>query len=214
MKSNHWNILGSVVLLVFAGTLALTGTPSGVTPLMAAEELSGIALSGEDKLNPVVLGEWIIEEKKDFVIIDLRSPFEFSDFNIPGSQNIPFPNLMTKQGIDMLPRAKKVILVSSDGTRAGQAWVVLRGKGFNALILDGGAKGWWDNVMTPATVQNPDEKFDTVEYSAKLRVMREKFSGSGNVLSAPQDRGQTSAPPPPPIPSGGGSAKKKKSGGC
>ena len=214
MKAKNWNILGSAVLIVLAGMLALTGTPSGVTPLMAAEELSEIALSGGDKLNPVTLGEWIIEEKKDFIIIDLRSPFEFSDFNIPGSQNMPFASLMTKQGINMLPRAKKIILVSSDGTQAGQAWVVLRGKGFNTRILDKGIKGWWDNVMTPATVQNPDDKFDPAEYAAKLRVMREKFSGSGNVLESSPNAGQIIAPPPPPVPSNGTANKKKKSGGC
>ena len=213
MRNKQFNILGAAILIVAAGILALTGTPSGVSPLIAADEIGQLALSGEDKIAPVTLGEWMIEQKKDFQIIDLRSPFEFTDFSLPGSQNIPFASLMSKGGMEMLPGYKKIILAAADGAQAGQAWVVLRGKGYNAYILDGGIKGWWDNVMTPGTVQNPGDNYNPAEYAAKLRVMREQFSGAGSSLSTSAPPVQSSAPPPPPAPASG-AKKKKKSGGC
>ena len=213
MKTKQFNILGAAILIAAAGILALTGTPSGVTPLVAADEVGQIALSGEDKIDPVVVGEWVIEEKKDFLIIDLRSPFEFTDFNIPGSLNIPFASLMTKDGLDMLPGYKKIVLAAADEVRAGQAWVVLRSKGFDAYILDGGIKGWWDSVMTPGTVKKTDDEYNPAEYAAKLRVMREQFSGAGSSLTTSSAPVQSSAPPPPP-PAAGGAKKKKKAGGC
>ena len=212
MKTKHFNILGAAILIVAAGILALTGTPSGVTPLVAADEIGQIALSGEDKIDPLIVGEWVIEEKKDFQIIDLRSPFEFTDFNIPGSLNIPFAGLMTRDGMDMLPGYRKIILAAADEVRAGQAWVVLRSKGFDAYILEGGIKGWWNSVMTPASVQKPGDDADPAEYAAKLRVMREQFSGAGSSLSTSSAPVQSSAPPPPPP--AGGKKKKKKAGGC
>ncbi len=213
MKHSVMNKIGAALLIITAAVLALTGTPTSYTPLQAAEEVGQIALSNEDKIAPLELGEWIIEEKGDFIVVDLRSPFEFADFNIPGSRNIPFASLMTKEGIALLPKYKKIILVASDEARSGQAWVILRGKGYKAFILEGGVQGWWNKVMTPATIQNPEDKdIDPAEYAAKLRAMREKFGGSGSMLNA-QPTPSIPAPPPPPMPSNT-QKKKKKSGGC
>ena len=213
MNYNVLNKIGAAILLIMAGVLALTGAPPNYAPLQAAEEVGQIAYSNEDKISPVTLGEWIIEEKGDFQVVDIRSPFEFADFNIPGSMNLPFVSLMTKSGLAMLPKYKKIVLAASDEARSGQAWMVLRGKGYNAFILDGGAQGWWNQVMTPATIQNPpDSNIDPAEYAAKLRAMRETFGGGGSSLSS-QPAPTMDAPPPPAIPSGG-TKKKKKSGGC
>gem|GEM_PF-992110 len=213
MKLN-FNLIGAAILLVSAGILALTGIPGSSAPLKTAEDVSKIALAEEDKIDPALLGEWIIEKKNDFVVVDLRSPIDFADFNIPGSVNIPFVSLMTKEGMNALPKAKKIVLAASDEARAGQAWMVLRGRGTQVFLIKGGILGWWNKVMTPVSVQGEMlNSADAAEYAAKLKVMREVLGGGGGISSGAAPETPVTIPPPVSAPAGGG-AKKKKAGGC
>ena len=211
MEFKTLNKVGAIVLLMGAVLLAITGSPPNLAPLKAAEDIGVLAYTGEDRVSPLVLAEWIIAETGDYHIIDIRDPAGFFDFNIEGSVNLPFTSLMTQAGISELPKYKKIVIVYGDGTRAGQAWTVLRGKGFNVYMLEGGIKGWWEKVMTPASVQQVEPEMDPGEFSAKVRAMREHFSGSGSQLSAPS---QNMDVPPPPAPTQAPRKDKKKIGGC
>ena len=202
-----------ILMLVFALILALLGSPPSMTPLKAAEDLSVIAYSGEDRINPTTLAEWMISGMNDYYLVDIRNPAGFADYNIPGSVNIPFTSLMSSQGLGQLPKYKKNILVYEDGSRAGQAWTVLRSRGYEVYILEGGIKGWWSAVMTPASLQesNP-QPVDTPDQAAKIKAMRDHFSGKGTEIGESSSETSTPAPPPPPPVKTAG--KKKKSGGC
>lgn len=211
MESKTMHKVGAVILLVGAVLLAITGSPPNVMPLRAAEDIGVLAYAGEDKIRPMELAEWIIGETGDYHIIDIRDPAGFYDFNIEGSVNLPFTSLMTQASITQLPKYKKIVIVYGDGTRAGQAWTVLRGKGFDAYILEGGIKGWWDKVMTPASVQQIEPEMNPDDFSAKIRTMREHFSGVESQLSVPT---QDIKVPPPPVPVQAPRKDKKKEGGC
>jgi rhodanese-related sulfurtransferase len=211
MESKSLAKVGAIILVVGAVLLAITGSPPNVMPLKAAEDIGVLAYAGEDKVNPLVLAEWIIGETGDYYIIDIRDPAGFYDFNIDGSVSLPFTSLMTQAGIDQLPKYKKIVIVYGDGTRAGQAWTVLRGKGFDAYILEGGIKGWWEKVMTPVSVQQVEPEMNQEDLSAKIRTMREHFSGVESQLNTPS---QDIKVPPPPTPVQAPSKDKKKIGGC
>lgn len=205
------NRILAAVLLAVAVVVLLMGKPSSLMPLKATDEIGAIAGYGEDRINPYTLGDWIISGHGDFMVVDLRQPADFGDYSIPEAVNIPFTTLMTKDGIDLLPKYKKIILVCGDGSRSGQAWTVLRTQGYEAYILSGGVKGWMRNIMTPVSAQDLDlTDIDPAAFAAKLKAMREHFTGTSTEIGVAA--GETEAPPPPPPASK--SRKKKKSGGC
>jgi len=203
--------IGAVILVAVAVILMLMGRPPNLAPLRAAEEVGAIVGNNEDKLSPMALAEWIIGETGDYQIVDIRDPQDFADFNIEGSVNIPVASLLSQEGMSRLPKYKKIILVYADGARAGQAWTVLRSKGYEAYILDGGIKGWWDKVMTPASVQTAERESEPQEFAAKVRAMREHFAGIKEQLGTPSPPVEAQTPPQPAQTQ---PKTKKKMGGC
>jgi len=214
MQSNFLHKIAAAVLIVTAIVITLMGSPPALAPLKAAENIGQIATYNEDKIDPVTLAEMIISESGDYYIVDIRDQYTFADVKVPESVNIPFNSLMSAGGLATIPKYKKIVLVYDDGSRAGQAWTVMRSKGYNVFILQGGIKGWWDRIMTPASIQEiPQNYQDSQEMAAKVQAMRDHFSGKESSLDASSGTTMDVPPPPPPaVP--GGAKKKKKSGGC
>ncbi|MFH0882243.1 MAG: rhodanese-like domain-containing protein [bacterium] len=202
MKNSWWPKVGGTVLIVLAGSLALMGTPTYQLPVKHVEDWGRIVASHSDQISPIELGEWIVEKRPGMRIIDVRDAANFTRYAIDGSENIPLAELLTKAGIARLSPKGPHILVSRDGVEAAQAWVVLRGMGYEAYILDGGLEGWVSQVLEGKDVQDPD-------LAAKVYALKEKFLGNGaSVGSAPPPPSPVAVTPVVPT------TKKKKSGGC
>ncbi|MFH1734177.1 MAG: rhodanese-like domain-containing protein [bacterium] len=213
MEAKTWHKIGAAVMLVAAVVIMLMGKPSSLTPLSATEDIGAIAQYGEDRIQPFLLADWIISETGDFQVVDLRQAADFGEYSIDGSMNLPFTSLMTRDGLYEVPKYQKIVLVCGDGSRSGQAWTVLRSKGYEAYILTGGIKGWMRQIMTPVDAADLDlTDIDPHEFALKLKAMREHFTGTSEELGVSSET-TTSAPPPPPPPTSSG-GKKKKAGGC
>lgn len=83
-----------------------------------------------------------IKKKEDLVLVDVRQPDEFSDFKIPGSINIPLPELFNKESLDKIPKDKQVVAICPHGNRSMVAVFALARNGMDALSLTGGLAGW------------------------------------------------------------------------
>jgi rhodanese-related sulfurtransferase len=212
MQVKFLHRLGAATLILCAAILILMGKPSKLTPLTHMEDLGTLAMYGEDRIQPYTLADWIISGSGDFQVIDLRGAEDFNDYHIESALSIPFTSLLTQDGLGRLPKYKKIVLYCGDGSRAAQAWTVLRSKGFEAYILQGGLKGWFRQIMTPVDPGGLDlTDIDIQEFSKKLKTMREHFTGTSAELGILSEQ---SAEPPPPPPVTNAPAKKKKSGGC
>ncbi len=204
--------IGAALLVVLAGVIALMGKPPHLTPIRSAEELGAISAYGEDRITPLTLAEWVISQTGDYQIVDLRNPQDYAEYHIEGAVNIPFVSLFTDEGLQRIADYEKIVLVCTDGTRSAQAWTWLRSRGYEVYILQGGIKGWFRQVITPVSAQDQDlTDIDPHEYAAKLKAIKEHFTGTPGDLgiSAP-----SSAAPPPPPPPVAPKRHKKKSGGC
>lgn len=76
-------------------------------------------------------------------LVDVRSPLEFRQGHIPGSQNIPLEKILS--GDTTLPNVedKQLGLVCQSGKRAKRAELFLaEQKGIQAVILEGGMDAW------------------------------------------------------------------------
>ena len=70
------------------------------------------------------------------VLIDVRTPAEFSSGNAKGSTNIPLDKISTK--IEKIKQLKKpVVLCCRSGMRSGQATSILKGAGITEAYNGG-----------------------------------------------------------------------------
>lgn len=77
---------------------------------------------------------------KDFLLVDVREPFEHEHFHI-GGQLIPLGELMQRS--DEIPRAQPVVFYCEKGIRSLIALQRLEALGFENLYnLSGGMKAW------------------------------------------------------------------------
>jgi rhodanese-related sulfurtransferase len=76
------------------------------------------------------------------VLLDVRTPGEFTEAHIPGVVNIPLPDLGSQ--IATLRGSKQpLVLVCKSGGRARKAHEVLRNAGVEScVVLEGGTDGW------------------------------------------------------------------------
>lgn len=79
----------------------------------------------------------------DLRVIDVRTPGEFADRHIPGSYNVPLPDLAEHRDELAAREGGPVVLVCESGRRAAMAETQLRDHGFDRVhVLDGGVVAW------------------------------------------------------------------------
>ena len=88
-----------------------------------------------------------LDQKEDFVLLDVRSHLEHDKTSLeaPQATLIPLPSL-TKH-IETLPKEKEIVVTCRRGGRAYQASCILKGAGFkNVKVAETGLTGWCDKV--------------------------------------------------------------------
>jgi rhodanese-related sulfurtransferase len=85
----------------------------------------------------------MLMNKKDSLVLDVRTAEEFSQGHILGARNIPFDELEGRlKEIDRY-KDKPIVVSCGTGNRAGTAAGVLRKHGFtNVVNLSGGIAAW------------------------------------------------------------------------
>ena len=95
-------------------------------------------------------GPWVstlqatqLMNREDALVLDVRDTNEFAGGHMLGAKNIPLANLEARAGEIEKLKAKPVIVLCDDGSRAGKAAALLRGRGFaNVVNLAGGFPAW------------------------------------------------------------------------
>lgn len=81
--------------------------------------------------------------REDALVLDVREPAEFSAGHMLGAKNIPLANIEARSAELDKHKAKPVIVLCNDGSRASKAAAVLRARGFvNVVNLSGGLPAW------------------------------------------------------------------------
>ena len=76
---------------------------------------------GAELIRAPQLADWIIQDRSDFRLIDLRGEKDFAAYHIPTAQNFSLASL----GPDVAARNEKILLCSEDGLEASNAWFLL-----------------------------------------------------------------------------------------
>ena len=83
------------------------------------------------------------------ILLDVRTPKEFSEGHIPGALNIPHKELKTRLP-ELAPHKKEMIVVyCRSGRRTGFASTILRDGGFQHLLSLEGQMPAWESAGLP-----------------------------------------------------------------
>jgi len=83
----------------------------------------------------------MLENKEDFIFLDVRSPQEYEQVRLPGSTLIPLGALRGR--LDELPGDKEVIAFCKISLRGYEAALILKAAGFEKIrVMDGGLAMW------------------------------------------------------------------------
>lgn len=178
------------------------------------KELSLSTLKDQDKINVMTLADWLIKEKGDFTLVDLRSEKDYNEYNIPTSINIPIENLLNSD----LMRNQKIIVYGNDDITSAQAWFILKSANYKAVyILNGGLNAWKNEILFPKLDVNATaaQKADF----EKVKQVSLYFGGNPQIISGGTTtvvNQQIKTPTTPkissPVSTGKPAAKKKKEG--
>ena len=81
------------------------------------------------------------EDKKDVVVLDVRSPGEYEQVRLPGSTLIPLGALRGR--LNELPKDKEIVTFCKISLRGYEAALILKAAGFeNVRVMDGGLVMW------------------------------------------------------------------------
>lgn len=89
------------------------------------------------------LQKLIKENPEDLLLIDVRTPGEFTDGHIAGAKNINFFGPRFEQDIDALPKDSKIVVYCKSGKRSEGAMQIMQEAGFKDVSsLKGGLNAW------------------------------------------------------------------------
>ena len=111
--------------------------------------LLGEMKSGSNSFSVDKVARFVVNNDSTMLLIDLRSPAEFQKFNIPGSVNIPYKDLLHKDFEGYLDQKEiNKIFYGNGDIVANLARTLCAGLGYqNLYVIQGGLNDWFGKVM-------------------------------------------------------------------
>lgn len=86
-----------------------------------------------------------IQEKEDFLLLDVREPYEFEEASIEGARLIPLGDIPAAIPDLMDYKDDEIVVQCRSGKRSATAQQILQQAGFtNVRNLEGGIMAWLD----------------------------------------------------------------------
>jgi rhodanese-related sulfurtransferase len=82
------------------------------------------------------------KDNEDFVIIDVRTPEEFTTEHLPGAININFSSPTFRDELNKLDKSKTYLIYCRSGNRSGQALTIMKELAFKEVYDAGGISDW------------------------------------------------------------------------
>jgi rhodanese-related sulfurtransferase len=166
--------------------------------------------SGSQYMEPETVAEMILAKDPSLRLIDVRGSDVFEKYSLPGSINIPLPDLLSEQNEDILADGIKTNVFYSNGSSdANEAWMLVRQMGYeNCYVLRGGLNYWFEAILNPQKPSSLSADDELAKYDFRVGVSG--LLGGGNVVqAAPETPKQSTTASSKPS-----SKKKRAAGGC
>ena len=159
--------LNTILLIAMTALLAACGRAPEPGAEVSFTDVAQSAARQEDRVSVEELAEWLIEERKDFVLIDVRANDEYMKAKIQEARNVPLAELVSSESIAALPTDRKIVLYSNGSENAAKASTMLRLAGLDAHLVTGGYNAWHERILNPDI---PAEELD----GESLRVSEQR----------------------------------------
>jgi rhodanese-related sulfurtransferase len=206
--------LGALALALGALAVFANVAPGHTVKVDARELLTGVERQ-EDHVTPPELASWIVEGRAGYRLVDLRDEGAFSQYHIPGAQNVPLPTILD----GALARTDEIVLYGDGGVHAAQAWMVLRGRGYRKVrTLRGGLDAWKDEVLFPVAPASPtgeeQARFERAAQVARFFGGEPRSAATAGASPVALPRAAAVPVAPPTLPAGAGGGPRKRREGC
>lgn len=175
-RRTRWTLERKLALAaVLLGALAAFGDPGagGGSVTLDTRELASIVEGEVDHVTAGELGDWIIAQRSDYRLLDVRDAAAYGEYHIPTAEQVPLTGLA---GYPLL-RNERIVLYSDGGIHSAQAWFFLKAHGFPGVyILRGGLDAWIDEVLFPALPEGAGP--EALAEAGRRRAVSELFGGS------------------------------------
>ncbi len=131
-----------IIAAILSGAVLL-GACGGATATIEAPATQSIQL-----ISPTEADQLLTDNagSDDFVILDIRTPEEFTAGRIAGSVNIDFYEANFADELDKLDKNKTYFVYCNSGNRSGTAMGTMKELGFTDVYdLDGGIQAWYSS---------------------------------------------------------------------
>jgi glyoxylase-like metal-dependent hydrolase (beta-lactamase superfamily II)/rhodanese-related sulfurtransferase len=81
-------------------------------------------------------------KNNDLFLLDVREPYEYIEWHIENSVNIPLGDLSKEETISQIPKDKEIITICPRGYRATDGKYIIQRCGYNVKVLEGGLIAW------------------------------------------------------------------------
>jgi rhodanese-related sulfurtransferase len=141
------NTIKATLLSLSVASIAACG-PSNKSEVSLVD-VAQAAARQDDRVSVEEVASWLIEERGDFRLIDVRSPEDFASGKIGDAENIPIAQLVTPDVLNALRTDRLVVVYSNGSENAAKAAVMLRLSGIDAHLLTGGYNAWHARILNP-----------------------------------------------------------------
>ncbi len=182
MKISRTYLILSIALAVLAFILVLLPTSTRNYEIEPEQLLKEINDPARFLSTDLIAGK-LINEDPSLLLVDVRTPDEFSKFSLPGAINIPLVEIGTENWEGDLNQGEKdVVLFSNDDLYADQAWILCARLGYkNINVMKGGLNQWFTDIIfvkePPETA--PQEAFDQYAFRKAAGLY---FSGGTKII--------------------------------
>lgn len=115
------------------------------------------------------VAHWIIDKEPGVFIVDIRPAGDYMKYHIPGAINIPLEKLLEKSSLELMDPSATLVLTSNGNTKASQAWLLLKEKGYDDVyVLHGGMNHWVEAFSAPRKPVEPYTDDEVFRYQFRL----------------------------------------------
>lgn len=141
----------------------------------AFQQVARAIVHGQDHVSVEELADWLIKDRQDFVLVDVRPQSAYEAGHIESAINRPLTYLVEPGTLSDLPSDRRLVLYSNGTRKSAQAIVLLRLAGIEASTLLGGYNAWEERVLYPELTATTD---DEVLEARKRQAIACYFAGN------------------------------------
>jgi len=162
----------SILLVSLGFILAFLPAANKPSLIVKPDKILSEALNENNIFSADQVAKFVVTEDSSVQLIDLRPSIEYKKFNIPGSVNIPYEELIKNP--DTIETALNRgyahnIFYSNGDIESGYAFILAKGLGFDhVFVMKNGLNGWFSDVM--------NSRFNGARISARENTLFENRS--------------------------------------